>query len=62
MTVSKDIMDKLQRLTVKPTRPKGLGDSMAAVLNKFGIKSCESCKKRQEVLNKIFPYQRNLFK
>ena len=57
-----DAMEKLKRLTVKPTRPKGLGDSMAAVLNKFGIKSCESCKKRQEVLNKIFPYQRNLFK
>ena len=57
-----DAMEKLKRLTVKPTRPKGLGDSMAAVLNKFGIKSCESCKKRQEVLNKIFPYQGCLFK
>ena len=62
MTVSKDIMDKLQRLTVKPTRPKGLGDSMARILKKFGVKPCESCKKRQEMLNKVFPYQRSLFK
>ena len=59
---SASIVEKLKKLTVKPTRPKGLGDSMAAVLKKFGVKPCESCKKRQEVLNKIFPYQTNLFK
>ena len=55
-------MEELKKLSVKPKKPKGLGDSMARVLNKFGIKSCESCKKRQEVLNKVFPYQRSLFK
>ena len=57
-----DKLEKLSKLTVKRTDPRGLGDTMANVLKKFGVKPCESCKKRQGVLNKIFPYQRSLFK
>ena len=57
-----DILEKLSQLTDGPPRPKGLGDSMAAVLKRFGVKPCESCKNRREVLNRIFPYKRSLFK
>ena len=57
-----ELIEKLKKLTVGPPKPVGLGDTMATVLKKFGIPACESCKKRQEVLNKIFPYQRSLFK
>ena len=57
-----DLLKQLQTLSVKERRSRGLGDSMEKVLKKFGVPSCESCKKRKEVLNKIFPYQRSLFK
>ena len=63
MTLTKDMLEKLSKLTDgTPKKPKGLGDSMERVLNKFGVPACESCKKRQEVLNKMFPYKRSLFK
>ena len=63
MTASKDILEKLSKLTDgKPVEPLGLGDSMAAVLKRFGVKPCASCKNRREVLNRIFPYKRSLFK
>ena len=37
--------------------PKGLGDSIAKLTKKVGIKPCGGCRKRQEKLNKMFPYK-----
>ena len=43
---------------------KGLGDTVAKITEVTGIKKlvgdCEGCNKRQEKLNKLFPYKRNL--
>tara|TARA_Y100000034_G_scaffold104571_1_gene131199 strand:- start:148 stop:318 length:171 start_codon:yes stop_codon:yes gene_type:complete len=46
----------------KPTRrPRGFGDTVAKTINRYtNIKpkaGC-GCKKRQEALNKMFPYRR----
>ena len=38
-------------------KSKGLGDTIAKVTSAVGIKPCGGCKKRQEKLNKIFPYE-----
>lgn len=38
---------------------KGLGDTIAKATKAVGIKPCGGCKKRQEKLNKIFPYANN---
>jgi hypothetical protein len=35
---------------------KGLGDTIKKVTDKMGIKQCGGCKKRQEKLNRLFPY------
>ena len=35
---------------------KGLGDTIATMTNKLGIRSCGGCKKRQRWLNKNIPY------
>ena len=37
---------------------KGLGDTVAKITKAIGIEPCPGCKKRQEKLNKIFPYQK----
>ena len=36
---------------------KGLGDTIKKITNAVGIKQCGACKKRQEKLNKMFPYK-----
>jgi len=39
---------------------KGLGDSVSKIIKKVTagkIKECDSCKKRKEMLNKLFPYK-----
>lgn len=45
-------------------KKKGLGDTVAKITEVTGIKKivgdCEGCKKRQEKLNKLFPYKRDL--
>jgi hypothetical protein len=41
---------------------KGLGDTIAKATKAVGIKPCNACKKRQEKLNKIFPYEINHIK
>ncbi len=46
----------------KPTRrPRGFGDTVANTINRYTNikpkKGC-GCKKKQEALNKIFPYKR----
>lgn len=35
---------------------RGLGDVVAAATSAVGIKPCGGCKKRQEALNKLFPF------
>ena len=40
---------------------KGLGDSVSKIIKKVTagkIKECDSCKKRKEMLNKLFPYKK----
>ena len=34
----------------------GLGDTFARMFKKFGFNACFKCRKRQSLLNKIFPY------
>jgi hypothetical protein len=40
----------------KIKQSKGLGDTVKKVTEKLGIKQCGGCKKRQEKLNRLFPY------
>ena len=37
-------------------KDKGLGDSIKKITSYFGIEQCDSCKERQNILNKMFPY------
>jgi hypothetical protein len=39
-----------------PPKSRGLGDSIAKVTKKVGVKPCGGCKKRQEWLNNWWPY------
>ena len=44
----------------KKKQSKGLGDSVSKVIKKVTggkVKECDSCKKRKEMLNKLFPYK-----
>jgi len=34
----------------------GLGDTIAKLTKRIGIKPCGGCKKRQKTLNRHFPY------
>ena len=38
---------------------RGLGDTVAKMTSKAGIKPCSGCKKRQAKLNKLIPYKSN---
>lgn len=40
------------------TKPKGLGDTIAAFTSRVGIRPCGGCRKRQQQLNEMFPYRR----
>lgn len=35
----------------------GVGDTIKKVTDKLGIKQCGGCKKRQALLNQMFPYK-----
>jgi hypothetical protein len=37
----------------------GLGDVVKSITSALGIKQCEACKKRQETLNRLFPFSKN---
>ena len=37
--------------------PKGLGDTLAKLTKKVGIKPCGGCRERQKKLNEMFPYK-----
>tara|TARA_R100000808_G_C2154779_1_gene166144 strand:+ start:9878 stop:10033 length:156 start_codon:yes stop_codon:yes gene_type:complete len=41
----------------KKRKPRGLGDTIKNVTERVGIRQCGGCKKRQEKLNKLFPYK-----
>ncbi len=41
-------------------KSKGLGDTVSKIIKKatFGkVEECDSCKRRKEMLNKLFPYK-----
>ncbi len=46
-------IDKLSKK--KPST--GFGDTIKKVTDKLGIKQCGGCKRRQEKLNRLFPYK-----
>ena len=46
------------RLSDRPAKSQGLGDTIAKLTDKLGIKKCGKCKKRQEAINKIIPYKK----
>lgn len=39
-------------------KSRGLGDTIANLTSKAGIKPCGGCKKRQNKLNKMVPYKK----
>jgi len=39
------------------SKSKGLGDSIAKLTESVGIKPCISCKKRRDLLNRLFPFK-----
>lgn len=41
----------------KNNKLKGVGDAVKKVTEFLGIKQCGGCKKRQEMLNKMFPFK-----
>lgn len=41
----------------KKEKSKGLGDTVKKVTNAFKIPQCPACKRRQEKLNRLFPYK-----
>jgi activator of HSP90 ATPase len=52
--IGKKLLDKLN------TEPsKGLGDTIAKITTTLGIEPCESCNKRKEKLNTLFPWMRH---
>tara|TARA_R110000824_G_scaffold95520_1_gene229649 strand:- start:635 stop:802 length:168 start_codon:yes stop_codon:yes gene_type:complete len=54
MTKSKKLLEKIER--EKRRRALGLGDTIAKITKAVGIKPCGGCKKRQDKLNKLWPY------
>lgn len=54
--LKKGIMLPDKKLSNK-VKSRGFGDTVAKMTSAVGIKPCGGCKKRQEKLNKIFPYK-----
>jgi hypothetical protein len=50
--------DELKAKLIPLTVSRGVGDTIAKVTRAIGVKPCGGCKKRQEALNRIFPYER----
>ena len=48
--------DQLIKISKKS---EGLGDTIKKVTDKLGIKQCGGCKRRQEKLNRLFPYKKD---
>ena len=51
------VADFLDNMKDKESDSKGLGDTVKKVTNALGIKQCEPCKRRQQKLNRLFPYK-----
>ena len=45
------------KISVPDVPSRGLGDSIAKVTSKMGIKKCGGCRKRQKKLNRLLPYR-----
>lgn len=43
-------------LRLRPTRMRGAGDLVARITTAVGVKPCEPCKRRQQALNRWFPF------
>jgi|11_taG_2_1085331.scaffolds.fasta_scaffold42978_1 hypothetical protein len=41
----------------KESESAGLGDTVKKITNAMGIKQCTPCKRRQQALNRLFPYK-----
>ena len=51
------IIEGLVEETTEQTLPSsGLGDTISSITSVLGITPCESCKRRAELLNKMFPW------
>jgi hypothetical protein len=46
-----------KQLQIAKQQSRGLGDTIAKITSAVGIKPCGGCKKRQEKLNQMFPYE-----
>lgn len=60
----KNLLPHESLVSVRPVeaqslQPEGFGDSLKKITDKFGIKQCKGCAKRQTWLNKLFPYKKN---
>lgn len=53
-----DTQKKWAETMSRRKKAKGFGDSVASITSLFGVKPCGGCKKRQEKLNKMFPYKK----
>lgn len=42
----------------EPIESEGLGDTIAKATKSVGIKPCGGCKKRRELLNRLWPYKK----
>ena len=56
-TENKGIGDAIAK--VNEDRLRGIGDVIAKVTKAVGIQPCGACKKRQEKLNSMFPFDAN---
>jgi hypothetical protein len=50
--------DDLRQLVEEADEMEGLGDAVARVTKKVGIKECDGCKKRRKWLNEKVPFKR----
>ena len=51
--IGKDIYRKIR---IRHGLPVGLGDTVARITKRLGIKQCKGCKNRQVRLNELLPY------
>ena len=52
--------DRVEVGRIQLIKPQGLGDTVKRVIDKVtrgNVKPCGGCKKRQDKLNKLFPYK-----
>lgn len=57
MADAKQTITEVQQLLEDGEKLRGLGDAVARVTRKLGIKHCNECEKRRDRLNKRFPFR-----